>query len=216
MMDFSGSNRGFAFVQYSNQVDANTAIRKLNKYEMRPNYRIGVLKSIDNCRLFIGGIPKDKSREEIFAEMEKLTDGIAHIIVYRFVLVYLFMLNHFVNPNHAILFFSNITDKSKNRGFAFVEYVSHRAASKARRKLIPNRVLLWGREIAVDWAQPETEFEEEVMCKVRMRSFKFCTFQYFHNFQTLFIYLDVIVVRSQRIHGYPRARSPLPFQSALE
>ena len=87
MMDFSGSNRGFAFVQYTNQLDASVAIRKLNKYEMRPNYRIGVLKSIDNCRLFIGGIPKDKSKEEINAEMEKLTEGIAEIIVYKFVFV---------------------------------------------------------------------------------------------------------------------------------
>ena len=169
MMDFSGSNRGFAFVQYSNQIDANIAIRKLNKYEMRPNYRIGVLKSIDNCRLFIGSLPKDKSREEILAEMEKLTEGIADVIVYRFILV-LFVLNNAatLNPNDFVLFNSNIADKSKNRGFAFVEYVSHRAASKARRKLIPNRVLLWGKEINVDWAQPETEYEEEVMCKVRV------------------------------------------------
>lgn len=28
-------------------------------------------------------------------------------------------------------------DKSKNRGFAFVEYESHKAAAMARRKLIP-------------------------------------------------------------------------------
>jgi len=90
MMDFSGSNRGFAFVQYTNQLDVTdvgVAIRKLNKYEIRTNYRIGVLKSIDNCRLFIGGIPKDKSKEEINAEMEKLTEGIAEIIVYKFVFV---------------------------------------------------------------------------------------------------------------------------------
>lgn len=29
------------------------------------------------------------------------------------------------------------TDKSRNRGFAFVEYESHKAAAMARRKLIP-------------------------------------------------------------------------------
>ena len=85
MMDFSGCNRGFAFVQYTNRQDAMAAIKKLNNLEMRPNYRIGVVRSIDNCRLFIGGIPKDKSREEILAEMEKLTDGISDVIVYRLV-----------------------------------------------------------------------------------------------------------------------------------
>ena len=49
MMGFSGSNRGFAFVQYTNQLDVtdvSVAIRKLNKYEIRPNYRMGVIKSL--------------------------------------------------------------------------------------------------------------------------------------------------------------------------
>jgi len=47
-----------------------------------------------------------------------------------------------------------------------VDYDSHRSASKARRKLIPDRVLLWGKEIAVDWAQPESEVDNEIMSKV--------------------------------------------------
>ncbi|EFX88785.1 hypothetical protein DAPPUDRAFT_311150 [Daphnia pulex] len=48
---------------------------------------------------------------------------------------------------------SSIREKTKNRVFAFVEYVNHRAASKTRRKLIPNRIQLWGTEIAVDWVE---------------------------------------------------------------
>ena len=83
MMDFSGTNRGFAFIQYTNSQDASNAIKKMNNFELRPNFRIGVLKSVDNCRLFIGGIPKDRSREEIFAEMTKLTEGVTNVIVYR-------------------------------------------------------------------------------------------------------------------------------------
>ena len=63
--------------------------------------------------------------------------------------------------------FSSITCKTKNRGFAFVEYVNHRAASKARRKLIPERVQLWGKDICVDWAEPENEIEEDIMSKVK-------------------------------------------------
>lgn len=87
MMDFSGTNRGFAFIQYTNSRDASNAIRKMNNFELRPNFRIGVLKSIDNCRLFVGGIPKDKSRDEILAEMEKLTEGVTNVIVYRLVIL---------------------------------------------------------------------------------------------------------------------------------
>lgn len=48
------------------------------------------------------------------SEMRKVTDGVIDVIVY---------------PSAA--------DKSKNRGFAFVEYESHRAAAMARRKLLP-------------------------------------------------------------------------------
>lgn len=72
--------------------------------------------SVDNCRLFVGGIPKTKKREEILSEMKKVTDGVVDVIVYP-----------------------SATDKSKNRGFAFVEYESHRAAAMARRKLLPGR-----------------------------------------------------------------------------
>lgn len=48
--------------------------------------------------------------------MRKVTDGVVDVIVY---------------PSAA--------DKSKNRGFAFVEYESHRAAAMARRKLLPGK-----------------------------------------------------------------------------
>ena len=83
MMDFSGSNRGFAFIQYANKHDAKRAIQEMNDYELRPKHKIGVLKSTDNCRLFIGGIPKNKSQQEIQAEMERLTEGVTKVIVYR-------------------------------------------------------------------------------------------------------------------------------------
>lgn len=87
MMDFSGSNRGFAFIQYANRQDSNRAIQMMDNYELRPKHHIGVVKSIDNCRLFIGGIPKNKSHQEIQAEMERLTEGVTKVIVYRYILV---------------------------------------------------------------------------------------------------------------------------------
>ena len=50
--------------------------------------------------------------------------------------------------------------------FAFVEYDSHRAAAMARRKLMNGRVYLWGHQLAVDWAEPELEVDEEIMTQV--------------------------------------------------
>lgn len=36
-----------------------------------------------------------------------------------------------------VIVYPSATDKTKNRGFAFVEYESHKAAAMARRKLVP-------------------------------------------------------------------------------
>lgn len=76
-------------------------------------------------------------------EMSKVTEGVMDVIVYP-----------------------SASDKSKNRGFAFVEYESHRSAAMARRKLMNGRVDLWGHNIAVDWAEPELEVDEEIMAQV--------------------------------------------------
>ncbi|GLD64221.1 APOBEC1 complementation factor isoform X1, partial [Lates japonicus] len=145
MMDFNGNNRGYAFVTFSNKQEARAAMKQLNNYEIRNGRLLGVCASVDNCRLFVGGIPKTKKREEILSEMRKVTEGVMDVIVY---------------PSAA--------DKSKNRGFAFVEYESHRAAAMARRKLLPGRIQLWGHAIAVDWAEPEVEVDEDTMATVKI------------------------------------------------
>lgn len=92
MMDFNGYNRGYAFVTFSQPSDAIRAIQQLNNYEIRPKRFIGVIKSRDNCRLFVGGIPKDKTEEDIKREMSQLTDGIVNVILYRF---YIFLSTFF-------------------------------------------------------------------------------------------------------------------------
>ncbi|KAM7366634.1 hypothetical protein PAMP_016055 [Pampus punctatissimus] len=145
MMEFSGENRGYAFVMYTNREAAQKAIQMLDNYEIRPGKFIGVCVSLDNCRLFIGSIPKDKKKDEIVEELKKVTDGVVDVIVY---------------PSSS--------DRSRNRGFAFVEYESHKAAAMARRKLIPGTFQLWGHSIQVDWAEPEKDVDEEVMQRVRV------------------------------------------------
>ncbi|KAG8225704.1 hypothetical protein J437_LFUL001737 [Ladona fulva] len=143
MMDFSGTNRGYAFVMYRNPQDATRAVKELNNTEIRIGRTVGVVKSVDNCRLFIGGVPKNKSKEEIIEAMSKLVDGIKSIILYN-----------------------SLHDKTKNRGFAFIEFDSHRSAAMARRRLLYYKPKLWGYEVAVDWAEPELEVDETVMSKV--------------------------------------------------
>lgn len=49
---------------------------------------------------------------------------------------------------------SPITQGLNNRGYAFVDYQTHKAAAKARRKLVPCKIKIRGHEIQVDWATP--------------------------------------------------------------
>ena len=83
---------------------------------MKPGKCIGVIPSVDNRKLWVSGIPKNRTADEIQDEMSKLTDGVTSVFIY----------------SHPI-------DKSKTRGYAFIEYESHRAAALARRKLVPGK-----------------------------------------------------------------------------
>ncbi|XP_011255486.1 probable RNA-binding protein 46 [Camponotus floridanus] len=145
MLDFSGSTRGYAFALYETPRIAREACRRLDGYEIRRGHRIGVVKSMDNCRLFFGGVPKNKTKPEFMAELTKMLDDITDIYLYP-----------------------SAHDRSLNRGFIFVEFKDHRAAAMARRKLIPGKVTLWDHEIAVDWADPEPgePIDEDIMERV--------------------------------------------------
>lgn len=143
MMDFSCSNRGFAFCTYSNKQDALRAIKMLDGYEIRPGRRIGVLKSLDNCRLVVKGLPTTKSEIDIYEEIAKFTPGINDVIVY-----------------------TSSSNTLKNQGFALIEYESHRAASQARKILVPGDVKLFNQEINVDWATPQLEDTDDEHLKL--------------------------------------------------
>jgi RNA recognition motif-containing protein len=145
MMEYSGYNRGYAFAMFESRDMAKKAVQELNNYEIRKGRTIGVCRSVDNCRLFVGGIPKTKRKEEILDEIKKVTDDVLNVIVYP-----------------------SAHDKTKNRGFAFVQYSNHRAAAIARRKLIQNKIQLFEQPIAVDWAEPEPEVDEDVMATVKV------------------------------------------------
>ena len=83
------------------------------------------------------------TKEDIKAEMQKVTEGVVDVIVYL-----------------------TASDKSRNKGFSFVEYESHRSAAMARQKVRKNHIQLWGHHVRVDWAVPELEVDEEIMAQV--------------------------------------------------
>jgi len=147
MMDpMTGLNRGFCFTTFTDKSGAKEAVKQLDNYEIKKGKHLKVNISVANLRLFVGNIPKSKSQEEIQEEFEKYTEGLQEVIIYS-------------SPDDS---------KKKNRGFAFLEYESHKSASLAKRKLSSGRVKVWGCDIIVDWADPIEEPDDETMAKVKV------------------------------------------------
>jgi len=46
---------------------------QLDNYELKPGKKLKVNVSVANLRLFVGNIPKSKSKDEIMEEFKKLT-----------------------------------------------------------------------------------------------------------------------------------------------
>ena len=105
--------------------------------------------SVANIKLFVGNIPKTKTKDELKTEFSRLVEGLSEVIIYH--------------QGEAE------NDKVKNRGFCFLEFIDHKSASVAKRKLASSRNnRVFNREIAVDWADPNDEPDEETMAKVKV------------------------------------------------
>ncbi|KAG2460715.1 HNRPR protein, partial [Polypterus senegalus] len=113
--------------------------------EIRSGKYLGVCISVANNRLFVGSIPKNKTKESIFEDFSKVTEGLVDVILYH-------------QPD----------DKKKNRGFCFLEYEDHKSAAQARRRLMSGKVKVWGNPVTVEWADPVEEPDPEVMAKVKV------------------------------------------------
>uniref|UniRef100_UPI00358E2D20 probable RNA-binding protein 46 n=1 Tax=Myxine glutinosa TaxID=7769 RepID=UPI00358E2D20 len=114
MLKFSGENRGYAFVTYTNQKDSQSAVDALNKYELRPGHQLCVCIISENSRLFLGGLPRGIGQKELQEELKKVTIGVEYAVVYP------------TTENAAA---------RRKSAFAFVQYESHQSAALARRKL---------------------------------------------------------------------------------
>ena len=62
--------------------------------------------------------------------------------------------------------YPSVLDKSKNKGYAFVNYDSHRSAATARQVLMNPSTQLWQRHLTVDWAHVDPELDEEITSQV--------------------------------------------------
>ena len=53
MMVYSGVNRGYGYVKYFTRQAAESAVKLINNYEIRPNHRLVVRQSLENSQLHV-------------------------------------------------------------------------------------------------------------------------------------------------------------------
>jgi RNA recognition motif-containing protein len=153
-MDFSQSNRGYGFVRYTNAEDAIKAVEKLDNYEIRPNHQLGVMLSVDNRKLFISSVPEDATEADVQKELENQTGDVDTVKLHLY---------------------KKDKTSNKTRRFALVEYKSHRAASLARRHLVPNESFMGQENVKVEWAW--ADLTNEFNYKVHLRVIYLCNLQ---------------------------------------
>ena len=106
----SGLGRGFCFVVYTEGEEARTCVKALKNYQIAPNHRLKVNVQLQNCRLYVGNVPKRMTKEQLVQEFSKHVSGVVGAVVYN-------------------------TPEFANRGFCFLDFDSHKAASDAKRSL---------------------------------------------------------------------------------
>ncbi|GMT00416.1 hypothetical protein PENTCL1PPCAC_22590, partial [Pristionchus entomophagus] len=148
MMDpMTGQNRGYAFLTYCEKGCATEAAKKFDGHEIASGKTLKVNVSVANTRLFIGNIPKSKTKEEILEEFRKHSDGVLDVIIYS-------------APDGG--------ERNRNRGFCFVDFADHKTASDAKRKFSTTKgPRPFNHELVVDWAEQQEEPSDEEMSKVK-------------------------------------------------
>ena len=141
MINFSGTNRGFAFVRYTSVQAAKLAVSILNGIEIRPNRFLKIVKSVDNKKLFITRIPKNCSITEMKDILKLTTEGIENIKTSMY------------KKSKSVA----ETSKTNVHLYFIVKYESHYFAAQARRKLLHHNFSVKGHKIQVEWAFPDNQ-----------------------------------------------------------
>lgn len=142
-------NRGFGYVTYMNKTCAKKALDELPDREFQDGRCLVLELSHNNCRIFLGGLPRIKNKDEIWQALKNRynVQNLVDVITYR----------NYANPR-------------LNRGFVFLEFHTHEEACFFRAKF-QNNLYLFGKKLLVDWSIPIMERPNEILDQVIMHQF---------------------------------------------
>jgi len=136
----TGDCRGFGFITFVTREAAKQAVRDHHEKTEIKSRVVRVTVSESKSRLFLGSMPRDMQRTELEAILTE--DG---------------------SVIRSLEWLPDAYNPKRNRGFAFVEFVSHQDATQVLKRF--QRTSLHG--INASWAEPKDEPDDEVMQSVR-------------------------------------------------
>lgn len=158
-LDFNQSNRGYAYVKYTNEEDAASAMEVLNHYFVSPGRKLEILHSYEKCRLFVSNIPKHLEESEIEEKLRTIFPSMQRIYVRPSSTTNSVEYppndgggdgNMQQSPSSSIIGYGN-------RGHVFVHFATHMHALEAKKSITPGLVRMWGRDLKVVWANTEKD-----------------------------------------------------------
>lgn len=143
-------NKGFAFVTFCSKEAAENAVKMFNNYSINGK-SVTVCIASPNNTLFVGSIPKSKTREDIHEAFSQEVSGIVDVIAQPAV--------------------KKLGCTDKNRGFCFLNFEDYKSAAAARQLLRSGKLAIkaWTdyKGYTCDWADPVEDISEEVMATVK-------------------------------------------------
>ncbi|CAL8264388.1 unnamed protein product [Lota lota] len=125
MMNFSGMNRGFAYAKYGSHALAAAAVSRLHGVALEPGVHLSVRHSIEKSQLLIGELPENTQWAGLMQVLRSLSEGVEGLTL---------------KSEPAVKGVS-----------ALVIYVSHHAASMAKKVLVEGFQKLFSLKVSVKW-----------------------------------------------------------------
>ncbi|PKI78973.1 hypothetical protein CRG98_000614 [Punica granatum] len=139
----TGESKGYAFVSFRTQEEAQKAIEELHSKEFKGKTLRCSLAESKN-RLFIGNVPKSLKDDEFRKAIEEVGPGVENIELIK-------------DPQNP----------SRNRGFAFVLYYNNACADYSRQKMSNANFKLDGNTPTVTWADPKSAPDHSAASQVK-------------------------------------------------
>ena len=82
MVEFSGANRGYCYLKYSNPTEAEAARVRLDSQQVRPGVWLACNKSVDNKKIsvkIVPHLPPGFSDQQILQEIREFIQGVLNV-----------------------------------------------------------------------------------------------------------------------------------------